>query len=381
MLADAAWVEINSDTQNDSLLITQNIAKKEVESIHKYLQKNNTLLDDAKTQSSSTFHAGRPNFDIKKANTLTVPGYRSVLWIPLVVKNESVGALVVLKEVSDGFNKEMVSIVSTFASQASISIENLQLMEETLENERYREELKIANRVQRSLLPKKPIFNEAFDLTAFSEAADQVGGDYYDMYQVNTHKFIVIIGDVSGKGTSAAFNMSQMKGVFHSLAELDLAPDEFIMHANSALSRCLEKTSFITATVLVIDTKEQSVHIVRAGHCPTLFYESTTREAQFIEGKGLGLGIIRNDNFKKHIQVNKLQYRAEDILLLYTDGITEATNNHNEEFGYERLKCFLTKNSGKRPQNLQQELIDELFKFCDNKLLNDDYTTLIIKFK
>jgi serine phosphatase RsbU (regulator of sigma subunit) len=79
--------------------------------------------------------------------------------------------------------------------------------------------------------------------------------------------------------------------------------------------------------------------------------------------------------------VSTIRYHAEDVLLLYTDGITEATNNHNEEFGYERLKCFLTKNAGKRPQNLQQQLIDELFTFCNNNPLDDDYTTLIIKFK
>jgi phosphoserine phosphatase RsbU/P len=381
VLADAAWVEINNDAQNGDLLLTQSISKKEVENIHQYFKENNTLADGPIPGIGAAILMDRNRYDTKRVNTLQVPGYKSVLWMPLVVKNVPVGTLVVLKEVADGFNKEMVSIVGTFASQASISIENLQLMEETLENERYREELKIANRVQRSLLPKKPIFNEAFDLTAFSEAADQVGGDYYDMYQVNTHKFIVIIGDVSGKGTSAAFNMSQMKGVFHSLAELDLSPDEFIRHANSALSRCLEKTSFITATVLVIDTDKKAISIVRAGHCPTLYYSKKANEGQFIEGKGLGLGIIRNDNFNKHIQVSTLHYHSEDILLLYTDGITEATNNLNEEFGYERLKCFLTKHAGKRPQNLQQQLIDELFAFCDNKSLDDDYTTLIIKFK
>jgi len=381
VLADAAWVEINQNTKQDSLLITHNISKKEATNLRQYIRGHSTLQKGNQSNTGNVHTVDRHQFDAKKVNTLQVPGYRSVLWMSLVVKNEPVGVLVVLKEVADGFNKEMVSIVGTFASQASISIENMQLLEETLENERYREELKIANRVQRSLLPKKPIFNEAFELTAFSEAADQVGGDYYDMYQVNTHKFIVIIGDVSGKGTSAAFNMSQMKGVFHSLAELDLSPEEFVKFANSALSRCLEKTSFITASLLEIDTEEKSVNIVRAGHCPTLYYDKQAHEAKFIEGKGLGLGIIRNDNFNKYVQESSIQYQAEDIILLYTDGITEATNSQNEEFGYERLKCFLTKNAEKKPQSLQQQLIDELFKFCGHNVLNDDYTTLIIKFK
>src|SRR5690606_10955712 len=115
VLADAAWVEINHDAQNGNLLLTQNISKKEVESIHQYFRENNTLMEGAKTHSSPAIHIERSHYD-KKINTLTAPGYRSVLWMPLVIKNVPVGALVVLKEVADGFNKEMVGIVGTFAS-------------------------------------------------------------------------------------------------------------------------------------------------------------------------------------------------------------------------------------------------------------------------
>ncbi len=381
VLADAAWVEINNDQKNGQLLLTRNIEKEEVKNIQHYFQTNKRTIDPLKITGSHSRGTDRRFFDSKRVDTLQAPGYRSVLWIPLIVKHLPIGVLVVLKEVADGFNKEMVSIVGTFATQASISIENLNLLDETLENERYREELKIASRVQKSLLPKKPIFNEAFELTAFSEAADQVGGDYYDMYQVDTQKFIIAIGDVSGKGTSAAFNMSQMKGVFHSLVQLDFHPDEFLIHANSALSRCLEKSSFITATVLAINTQNNTVEIARAGHCPTLFYSNARNEAIYFEGEGMGLGIIRDVTFEKYVEVIKISYQSDDVIVLYTDGITEATNEQNEQFGYERLQCLLNKNAALEPNDLKQTLIQAVFEFCGQKVLDDDYTIVIIKFK
>lgn len=378
VFADAAWVEI-SDGRKD-LLLTKNIVADEVPALKQQLQEDNQQYDIIR---SLPLRLARKDYRQKRKRhkMLKLPEYRSVLWFPLIVKNFNIGTLVILKELADGYNKEMIGIISTFVSQACISIENFQLLSETLENERYKEELKIANRVQRSLLPKKTISNDAFDIVAFSEAADQVGGDYYDIYQINEHKFIIIIGDVSGKGTSAAFHMSQMKGVFHSLAQLDLSPDQFLAYANSALSRCLEKTSFITASFFVVDTEEHTIEFARAGHCPTLVYNAQKRQARFLEGKGLGLGIVRNASFDSYIEVNKETYESQDVIVLYTDGITEAADPQQEQFGYERLRVLLEENADNAPHVIQQLLIQKLYEFCQHKVLDDDYTALIIKFK
>ena len=159
------------------------------------------------------------------------------------------------------------------------------------------------------LLPKQP---------------DEVGGDYYDVYHMDEKRTSLIIGDVSGKGTSAAFHMAQMKGVFQSLVQLDLDPKEFLVHANNALSRCLESTSFITVSFFVIDANEKKVNFARAGHCPSLYYRAETGKTEYFKNRGLGLGILRNFNFHKYVQVNEFSYQAGDVLVLYTDGITEA---------------------------------------------------------
>jgi serine phosphatase RsbU (regulator of sigma subunit) len=287
---------------------------------------------------------------------------------------------VLLKDVTDGFNKEMLDIISSFVNQACISIENFELLSKALENERYREELKIATRVQQSLLPHSLISDKEFDMHAFYESADEVGGDYYDFFKTAEHKTAVIIGDVSGKGTSASFNMSQMKGVFHSLVQFDLDSKTFFTRANHALSHCLEKTSFITAAYYIINSQEKSISFSRAGHCPGLFYSNKDKKAEYFQNKGMGLAIVRNDSFEDFIDISQIHYSSGDILFLYTDGIIEAQNENQEEFGYDRLRHYLEQNNAKSTKEIQAGLIKYLYEFIGTENLEDDYTALIIRF-
>lgn len=373
VFADAAWIEI-TDGQSGAKYYSYDIADSEIESIKAHIEKHNIkgVLDQS---SDKTKNLNR------HLSTLKGLRFRSIMAFPLYVKNEKIGTLALLKEVSDGFNKEMTKIIDTFANQAGISIENFRLLSQALENERYKEELKIAKRVQSSLLPEKLDQNDDFEITAFSAAADEVGGDYYDTYRINENKIAVIISDVSGKGTSAAFHMSQMKGVFHSLSQLDKSPKDFLVSANRALSLCLDRTSFITTSYFIINKAEKTVEFARAGHCPTLYYNKSSNETSFFQNKGLGLGILRNDGFENYIQINSFQYKKDDIIVLYTDGITEAKNEKGEEFGYDRLRDLVKENSMIEPQQLQRKLIEALYQFSGTTAIDDDYTTLIIKFK
>src|SRR5690606_30596742 len=240
------------------------------------------------------------------------------------------------------FNKEMNKIVSTFANQAGISIENFRLLEEALQNERYKEELKIAKNVQKSLLPELLHHDNDFDIAAFSESADEVGGDYYDTIRISDHIVALIIADVSGKGTTAAFHMSQMKGIFHSLAQHDIEPDEFMVRANQALICCLERGSFISATYFMINSLTRRVRYARAGHCPVLYYSAEKGSAEYFKDKGIALGMVRNKSYRNFIQAYEFSYKTGDVMVLYTDGITEGKNSRGDEFGYERLSEIIT---------------------------------------
>ena len=371
--ADAGWIEIIRD-DNEPELRTRNVSRANITAVRAQIaqSKSRTVLKSPLERSSEN---DRVLVMLRKSN------FRSVLIVPLEIQGNISGYMYLLNELSDGFNKEMINIINTFVSQASISVENFRLMGEALENERYKEELNIAKSVQRALLPKKLEHDTCFDIHGFTQAAAEVGGDYYDTFRLSEHKFAVVIGDVSGKGTSAAFHMSQMKGIFQSLAQLDLSAKEFLINANTALSNCLEKTSFITLSYFIIDTEKRMLEFTRAGHCPTLYYSKKEDSARFFQNKGMGLGILRNERYENFIEVNHMSFEKGDILVLYTDGISEATNEEQEEFGYDRLKNLLEQNYHYDPVMIQKVAISKLYEFCGNKDLNDDYTMVVIKFR
>lgn len=307
--------------------------------------------------------------------------FRSVLLVPLVINKVAIGRMVLCKEVKDGFNKEMINIISTFTRQACIAVENHRLLNQAIQNERYQEELKIAQRVQKALLPARLDHPDSFDICAYSNAADEVGGDYYDTFQLDQNRYVLIIGDVSGKGTSAAFHMSQMKGIFHSLIQLDLSPSQFMIRSNAALSKCLERNHFITASIFIINVAKQQICHSRAGHVPTLLYRAKDKSAEYILFDGLGLGILRNNQYENHVQERTFTYESGDIMVLITDGIVEAKDPTGEQFGFDRVKKLVENNPSKSPKEIQTILIDSLHKFVGGGgMIDDDYSLMIVKF-
>jgi serine phosphatase RsbU (regulator of sigma subunit) len=172
-----------------------------------------------------------------------------------------------------------------------------------------------------------------------------------------------------------------MKGIFQSLVQLNLSTTQFIIKANNALSECLDRTSFITVSYFVFDSKNNKVEFSRAGHCPTLYYSAKDKTVRFLEDNGLGLGILRDEQFDAFVDTTVMKYWSGDVILLYTDGITEAKNSSNEEFGYERLKDFLEKNAFYSAEYMKEELLKTLYGFSESSNLEDDITTLVIKVK
>ncbi len=367
--SDGAWIELNSKEQiqlkHPLRLLDQATQTALAALIPKEIQ--SWILSPSTEQSQTV----RLNHDV----------YKSALLVPLIVNKSIVARIVLIKEVKEGFNKEMMNIIGTFARQACISVENHRLLNQAIANERYQEELKIAQRVQKALLPLELDHPASFEICAYSNTADEVGGDYYDTYQVDAAHYVVIMGDVSGKGTSAAFHMAQMKGVFQSLIQLGLKPAEFMKKANAALSKCLERNHFITASIFEIDTNSQTFCHARAGHIPTLWYKAKEKTAEFISMEGLGLGIVRNPSYQNHVHEKTFNYQMGDILVLLTDGILEGRNEKGEQFGYERLKNLVEAHPQLAPSILQQVIIDSLHQFVGGDgMIDDDYSLLVVKF-
>lgn len=372
--SDAAWIEINPEEQttgSNQLRFINESMKDELSSL---IQKQKAASDWASTDRPELLHP----LPLK----LEHPRYESTLLVPIVIHKKAIGRMVLLKEVRDGFNKEMVNIISTFVRQACIAVENHRLLNQAIQNERYQEELKIAQRVQKALLPTKLDHPDTFGICAFSNAADEVGGDYYDTFQLDENRYVLIIGDVSGKGTSAAFHMSQMKGIFHSLIQLNLSPAQFMIKANSALSKCLGKNHFITASIFLINIAQQTICHARAGHIPTLFYQAKEKKSEFMLFDGLGLGILRNKQYENHVQEKTFTYDQGDILVLITDGIVEAKNQKGLQFGFERIRSLVEIHHEKSPEEIQTQLINSLHSFVGGDLMiDDDYSMMVVKFQ
>lgn len=370
--ADAAWLEM-SKSESEKLLQERFIDAQTRSELAELMSKQKNLPDwnlEANTEKI-----------IPISLKLRHSKYPSVLVIPLILNREVIGKMVLCKEVKEGFNKEMLNIITTFVRQASIAVENHRLLNQAILNERYQEELKIAQRVQKALLPTKLDHNQAFDICAYSNAADEVGGDYYDTFKLDEHRFVFIMGDVSGKGTSAAFHMAQMKGIFHSLIQLDLNPSEFMIKANAALSKCLEKNHFITASIFIINTENQTIQHARAGHIPTLYFDFSTKKSKYLEINGLGLGILRNKKYENHVEQRVFNYQPGDILVLLTDGIVEAKNDHSVLFGFDNIKTIVQKNHHQKPRDIQTLLIDSLHNFVGGRgIIDDDYSLMVVKF-
>ncbi|PZX59712.1 serine phosphatase RsbU (regulator of sigma subunit) [Algoriphagus ratkowskyi] len=371
--ADAAWLEMNSEDFPEGLTQERFIDGDMREEI-------SDLINDQKSVQAWASEK-RPENISPITLRLHHPKFESVLLVPLVINKIVIGKIVLCKEVRDGFNKEMLNIISTFARQACIAVENHRLLNQAILHERYQEELKIAQRVQKSLLPTKLDHNQSFDICAYSNAADEVGGDYYDTYMLDEDRYVLIIGDVSGKGTSAAFHMSQMKGIFQSLIQLNISPSDFMIKANAAVSKCLERNHFITASIFIINTAQQTICHSRAGHVPTLFHQVNEHKSAYLEIDGLGLGILRNMQYKNHVVEKTFTYKPGDVLVLFTDGIVEAKNDTSDQFGYDRIKTLLDLYHDLNPQEIQSKIIDSLHNFVGGeRLIDDDYSMMVVKF-
>ena len=359
---DAAWLE----SSNAKVFICKDITKEEA--LH-----YKSLIQDK--DNNGIYKAYNSNYFVTKGKKTA---YNSILTAPIQSGGSQLGTVVLLKKMSGAFDNMMVTIVNTFVAQASIAIHNYK----SLRSKGTDRSLLIAQKVHQRLLPDNGDQIKEFDFFAFSESAEIVGGDYYDFHQVADGKYAIIIADVAGKGITAAFTMAQVKGIFKSLVQVADSPQEFMKYANVALSDCLEKNVFVTASYFLIDTKEHKIFFSRAGHCPSLYYDNNNNSVEYFQNQGLGLGIITDQKFERFINVTDFHYHPNDVLMLYSDGIVEAAHTETgEEYGYDRLKLFLQNHHQKPLNELSDTLLHDILSFTGEGGINDDHTLVLLRFK
>jgi len=373
--ADASWL-VMPDLQSGSLrhrvVASHNISPERIEE----LIDSAFMVDEVSAQGGPVVVREAPadhRLNIKPGDKMG-----SLLVVPLVARDELIGALFACKAVVRGFERDDVETVSIFAAQAAVAIDNARLFEQQVEKERLSRELSIAREVQRKLLPQNVPELSGVTMAASSVSAQEVGGDYYDFVKLDDDRYGIIIGDVSGKGTSAAFYMAEMQGIFQSVSRLATTPSIFLHHANMALAQSLDRNVFISAIYGILDLKNETFDIARAGHCPA----ATIRidgESRYIRTKGLGLGLDRGDLFLKSLNEERIELNPGDVFVLYTDGVVESRNPEGEEYGYDRLMESINNNRHEDASDIHDAVLRDLRQFMGNEQYDDDMTLVVIK--
>ncbi|MGD8746923.1 MAG: PP2C family protein-serine/threonine phosphatase [Balneolaceae bacterium] len=256
-----------------------------------------------------------------------------------------------------------------------------QYVEDLAQEERIKQELQIAREVQQSFLPVRTPQFDRLELAAICTPAYETGGDYYDFIPLDGNRVAVAIGDVSGKGIQAAFYMTFVKGILHTLCRESDSPAEILKKTNRLFCENAPKGIFISLVYGVIDLDNEVFHFARAGHNPILKINAVDGSVEELQPKGLGIGLTKNDAFDKNIEEVRLSLSKNDILVLYTDGIVEALNENHKFYGTHRLNNLLKKNKDHTAENVLNELSEDVQNYIGEAKQHDDMTMIIMKLK
>ncbi len=253
-------------------------------------------------------------------------------------------------------------------------------VEELAQEQRIKQELVIARDVQQSFLPvETPQFHN-LDLAAICKPAYETGGDYYDFVQLDDHRIAVTIGDVSGKGIQAAFYMTFIKGILHSLCHEIDSPAEILKKVNRLFYDNAQRGTFISLVYGIIDIRNKTFRFARAGHNPVLRISSSNGGLEELKPKGIGIGLSK-DSFDDQLEEVELSLKNEDVLILYTDGIVEALSESKKFYGSKRLNRMISQHAGQSAKGILDLLAQDVRSFIGSARQHDDMTMMVIKLK
>ncbi len=304
---------------------------------------------------------------------------------PIGGHDEVRGVLFIGEKLSEApYTADDFAFLGVIAGQAALLVENAFLYENLAAQERVRQELAIARRIQLESLPQHPPRVEGLEVSGMSVPAQEVGGDYFDYLDgTDEGRLAVMIGDVSGKGTSAALYMSRLQGIVRSLHGFGVSPRELFVRTNDLLGRNMERRAFVTAMGAFFDTRSRSLVVARAGHLPLYHYRAADGSVSRVLPRGVGLGLTTEELFAAELEERHIAYASGDVFLLVTDGITESHGLDREEFGEARLLDLFTKlSSARTPVGEMVSAVNAAAaEFVDGAPQHDDQTVIVVRAK
>ena len=299
------------------------------------------------------------------------------LIIPMQIHGETMGIVFLGKRST---NEEYTDVDSEFifsvASLAMISIENARLFKEALEKQRMEEDLEIARKIQKNLLPKVLPHMDSYDITALNISSKQVGGDYYDVIKLDSTSLLFAIGDVSGKGVPASLLMANLQAMLKTVVKHGMMLNKATDLINDLVTENTMGENFITFFWGILNEETKTLTYVNAGHNPPMLI----RDGKIIHltKGGMILGVLKTS---VPYLSDTVPLQKDDVLILFTDGVTEALNKKMEEFTDERLQETVLNNYTKDINEILQIIRDSVQQFVQDATQSDDITLMIIKVK
>ena len=302
------------------------------------------------------------------------PPTQSEIVVPIKLDNRIIGVINLESECKDTYSQRSLGLISAFASQAAISLERARLHERSLQGKKLQEQLNIAREIQRSFLPSKDPQIQGYDIAGTNISSGQVGGDYYDFIRIVDSHFGIAIGDVSGKGIPAALIMASFRASLIAEIRNNYSIRTICHKVNSLLFESLEPGNYVTAVYGVLDSRNHIFTFSNCGHNQPILLRASG-EVELLSDGGPILGIASESLYEERALV----INRGDVLVLYTDGVTEVFDQSGREFGTDRLIDVIRANRDKSARELGEIIYSECTKFASQSHVWDDLTMVVVK--
>ena len=301
--------------------------------------------------------------------------FTSLLSVPLCLKGKMIGSLNLFnKRSGEGFTDTDKRLLTIIAAQSAHVIENARLSEEEKVLQLMQEEMRLAYKIQMDLLPNTAPEVEGYDIVGKSIPAKTVGGDYFDFIEIGNSCMCICLGDVSGKGIPAALLMSNLQATLRGQAPQDRSPQTCIEKSNKLLFKSTDIDKFATLFYGVLSTETHEFQYCNAGHNYPFLVRSDGETVRLKVG-GLVLGALEDFSFEE----STVQFLPGDLLVIFSDGISEATNSNDEMFGEELLERLIIDNRDKTSAEIIEAILKAVGEYADVPSLKDDMTLVAVK--
>ena len=299
---------------------------------------------------------------------------RSEMVAPIISNDEVIGVFDLESDELNAYSDDDLQMLTLLASQVAIIIEKVMLHEQLIEKKRLQGQLEVARQVQLELLPPNDPELPGFDISAYNFPTEEVSGDYYDWVRIYDDQIGLVIADVAGKGIPAALLMVFLRASLRAATHIGYATHISMAKVNFLLWESIERNQFITAFYGILDASNRTLHYSNAGHNPPLLIDAQGA-ARFIEWGEQPLGMFRDTRYHEHYHT----FRPGEVLVLYTDGVTEALSPNGEEFGRDRLITAVKSGLTLTARELIASMQRDVYQWTDGVGLTDDATFFVIK--